>query len=139
MPRCSAKTLQNRKCKIHVKNCGDMCKIHNPPHECVICYDKIIPSRLFITSCHHYYCKNCIYEWISKNNKSCPTCRGDLTKEEILYIDPEFYRKYAKPLNIYIHSLENYIIIPPRENQREILIDLNRAINRILIQNNDLT
>ena len=51
---------------------------------CIVCLDNVIfEEDLFITKCSHSFHRNCFHIWI-KNNKSCPLCKNDFTKEEIL-------------------------------------------------------
>jgi len=47
-------------------------KINNSTNECIICYEKIKTG--IITKCNHYYCNNCIDNWLLIN-QNCPFCR----------------------------------------------------------------
>lgn len=40
---------------------------------CAICQDEIKTNMVQLKKCHHYYCKECIYEWL-KRSKKCPIC-----------------------------------------------------------------
>jgi len=53
---------------------------------CCICMDNI--TQLVITSCGHFYCKECIFNSI-KYKKQCPLCKKDLDYKNIFSIDPE--------------------------------------------------
>ncbi|KAM3423981.1 hypothetical protein BST61_g1374 [Cercospora zeina] len=48
------------------------------PDDCDICYEPMTrPTR---TACRHYYCFECLENWLLSNN-SCPTCRAQLFEE----------------------------------------------------------
>ena len=57
-----------------------VCKKHLPPDEfdlfCAICLEDCTFETLFRTKCKHSFHKECIYQWISTKNKTCPTCRS---------------------------------------------------------------
>ena len=42
--------------------------------DCSICWEKIEPNKLTISSCCHYFCSSCAYKAFSITNK-CPVCR----------------------------------------------------------------
>ena len=48
---------------------------------CMICHEE---SNV-MTSCNHFYCENCILNWLSKNSK-CPYCREELDKDDLFKI-----------------------------------------------------
>jgi len=57
--------------------------------ECAFCYERSADTVVFdcINNKYHYWCKECIFDWISKNisnrgNVSCPLCKGELNTEK---------------------------------------------------------
>ncbi len=46
--------------------------------ECGICKDKTDKNVVKIKQCNHEFCKECIKEWLTKYNISCPMCRKDV-------------------------------------------------------------
>lgn len=49
-------------------------------NECVICSETFEKCQL--TKCGHSFCEKCILDCINLNN-CCPTCKTNLTKEDI--------------------------------------------------------
>ena len=51
-------------------------RVEFPPHICAICranFDE--DNRISVLNCHHQYHSNCIREWVTTRNPTCPTCR----------------------------------------------------------------
>jgi len=50
------------------------------PSECSICQETPKYKDAVFTGCNHYYCKECLENWINAegSNKRCPTCRKDI-------------------------------------------------------------
>lgn len=47
--------------------------------ECPICYENLkINDEVYLIKCCHLFHKECLKDWIKKNNINCPTCREDL-------------------------------------------------------------
>ena len=43
-------------------------------YECPICLCEFNDSIIVRTQCNHYYHKDCLYEWLTRQS-ICPTCR----------------------------------------------------------------
>ena len=50
------------------------------PSECSICQETPKYKDAVCTGCNHYYCKECLENWMNADgsNKKCPTCRKDI-------------------------------------------------------------
>jgi hypothetical protein len=56
-------------------------KLEEPcPAECSICQETPKYKDAVCTECNHYYCKECLENWMNADgsNKKCPTCRKDI-------------------------------------------------------------
>ena len=53
--------------------------------ECPICFETIENSA--VGSCQHHFCYKCLFKWISKGGKNCPTCKEFIYK---IQLDREF-------------------------------------------------
>lgn len=56
-------------------------KLEEPcPTECSICQETPKYKDAVCTGCNHYYCKECLENWMNTegSNKKCPTCRKDI-------------------------------------------------------------
>jgi hypothetical protein len=55
---------------------------NSEPIECAICFDEIGSSNNCVTPCGHKFCFKCIVK-STKQNNSCPCCRGPLCEPSI--------------------------------------------------------
>ncbi len=55
------------------------CKISNESIFCTICQEKNTDNVML--SCNHYFCKECISQWLSKSILKCPNCGCEPTKK----------------------------------------------------------
>jgi hypothetical protein len=78
---CLSKTLSGRCCKNKKMKFSDHCMVHTKKQECIICCECI--SSFKKLNCGHYFCKDCIFNWLDTNN-SCPCCRTLITLSEYL-------------------------------------------------------
>lgn len=63
--------------KINIINDKENC-------ECGICkenYNENESIGVELIKCKHVFCKQCIYEWLTKYNVNCPICRKDVRTE----------------------------------------------------------
>jgi len=60
----------------------------NHDAECCICLDHYEPGEVICASkseeCSHVFHKECLMDWMMKNNNRCPLCRVDFMKEDDL-------------------------------------------------------
>jgi SNF2 family DNA or RNA helicase len=95
---------------------------------CCICMDNI--SQIVITSCGHFYCKECIFNSM-KYKKECPTCRAPLTTDKIYLVNkPQVEESEDKP--------KKNILVEKYGSKMGKLIELCKKItnnqkNRIII------
>ena len=77
--------------------------------ECSICFNQI--KKKIILDCNHYYCNNCISEWVKRSNY-CPMCRKKInfqlvpelipivnSRRQLIYQEenmPEYYLKFKR-------------------------------------------
>jgi len=47
---------------------------------CPICFEQI-PDLPVTLSCSHTFCTSCIYEWLDRQQKTCPVCREAIKSE----------------------------------------------------------
>jgi hypothetical protein len=78
--------------KLYVKNIIENFKNNLVKRKCSICIEKIENNNYCILRCGHYFCKECISEYISANNSinniySCPNCRDKFKTNNIYYIN----------------------------------------------------
>ena len=95
--------------------------MHIENTECPICYNIIEDNNLCITNCDHYFCLECLNEWIKINN-NCPTCRGEIISyknnnetNRLIFINnneelQDIYSNIGELENI-IHNAENNMLI----------------------------
>ena len=50
------------------------------PEDCPICIDPLSEKDTVSLSCKHSFCGKCINELVSRNCKSCPSCRGEINE-----------------------------------------------------------
>lgn len=60
------KKFQNFKCKIY--------PYYEKTEECLICLEKLIDNKIYITRCGHCYHKSCLQKYYKYSN-DCPLCR----------------------------------------------------------------
>lgn len=63
--------------------------------ECSVCFDAIghnEPDTITL-DCNHVYHIDCIFGWVHRQNRTCPTCRAHISSEQIRRIDPVFAQK----------------------------------------------
>ena len=81
---------------------------NNEPIECAICYDEIGPSNNCVTPCGHKFCFKCIVK-STKQNNSCPCCRGPLCEptieEEVVEDDDSVDEEYDEGEDEHNHTL----------------------------------
>lgn len=51
--------------------------------ECNICYSTFDEVELAITKCGHYFCYECIVDWLNDGHNKCPKCRQLIKNSEI--------------------------------------------------------
>lgn len=52
--------------------------------QCPICLEAPIENPVGTRKCTHFFCYDCIYNWLSRYNKFCPTCRQKITKSDLV-------------------------------------------------------
>lgn len=105
-----------------------------PEDECPICYCEF--DDTVITECGHYFCKECIYQTLKTQNKSCPTCRNSLnikniypvTKSNSEQID-SFVYKYGSKIGKLISICKQLITDP--ENRIIIFSQWDRLLTNV--------
>ena len=50
-------------------------QFNNCSTNCPICYNTLIPLETIRFGCNHIFCKDCIINYFSLNNRNCPLCR----------------------------------------------------------------
>ena len=78
--------------KLYVKNIIENFRNDLIKRKCSICIEKIENNNYCILRCGHYFCKDCISEYISANSSindiySCPNCRDKFKTNNIYYIN----------------------------------------------------
>ena len=78
--------------KLYVKNIIENFRNDLIKRKCSICIEKIENNNYCILRCGHYFCKDCISEYISANTSinnvySCPNCRDKFKTNNIYYIN----------------------------------------------------
>jgi hypothetical protein len=101
--------LQNKKKYVQniIQNFND-CVDKN----CSICIEKIEDDNFCILTCGHYFCKNCIVEYISVNKSpnniyNCPICRDNFTINNIYY--PNLLAS-DNNIDLYINNKLKYLL-----------------------------
>jgi len=61
-------------------------KLFSYSQECIICFEKINFPINIISCCHHFYCLNCIIQWL-KIRPTCPICRKIIYNNDINHIN----------------------------------------------------
>jgi len=79
--RCCGITLSGHRCKKTKFKKNNECLIHIPK-ECSICMNTLKKNYVKLKNCDHFFCKHCIYTWITYN-PTCPNCRKDVRYSEI--------------------------------------------------------
>lgn len=59
--------------------------------QCPICLDKLDSKNISITSCGHFFCKECIRENLRISNK-CPMCRRKINKNSLTLVSDFHYK-----------------------------------------------
>jgi hypothetical protein len=67
---------------------------NSEPIECAICFDEIGPSNNCVTPCGHKFCFKCIVK-STKQNNSCPCCRGPLCEPSTMEEEEEEEDEYS--------------------------------------------
>merc|ERR1712126_12737 len=49
---------------------------------CPVCKD-VLEDPMHLKVCEHAFCANCIREWLSSENESCPTCRTKIRLSDL--------------------------------------------------------
>lgn len=65
------------------------------PVQCGICLDNIEEECIELR-CSHKFHVNCLQPWLSRNHRSCPTCRSEITSEE--NERPQTRMRYTTPI-----------------------------------------
>lgn len=45
-------------------------------YDCNICMEE--KKNGILLNCNHIFCEDCLREWLTKNKKTCPTCRKEV-------------------------------------------------------------
>lgn len=51
---------------------------------CPICLESPMNNPVGSKKCSHSFCYDCIYNWLSRYNKLCPTCRQKINKSDLV-------------------------------------------------------
>jgi hypothetical protein len=47
---------------------------------CPICFEQV-PDIPVTLNCSHTFCTSCIYEWLDRQQRTCPVCRDEIKSE----------------------------------------------------------
>lgn len=72
---------------------------------CVICFDDIV--ALTITSCGHFFCKQCVQNAVS-SQKKCPVCRNPLTMNQLTEVLDEGQEEELEATNSMKEMIDKY-------------------------------
>lgn len=95
--------------------------------ECSICLYST-GSQVFLSECHHPFCKECISEWIRVGNTTCPNCRGSIT-------DPDYLSNNINPRCEVLQNLIRNTINYHSEELEELEESFNETIE--ILDNDD--
>lgn len=105
-----------------------------PEDECPICYCDF--DDTVITECGHYFCKECIYQTLKTQNKSCPTCRTSLNIKNIYPVNKSnseqidsFVYKYGSKIGKLISICKQ--LITDSENRIIIFSQWDRLLTNV--------
>lgn len=51
---------------------------------CPICLESPMENPVGSKKCSHSFCYDCVYNWLSRYNKFCPTCRQKINKSDLV-------------------------------------------------------
>ena len=61
----------------------------NNTDECVICYESLKDKPSNVLPCGHSFHRECIHNWLTRGNNTCPTCREPFKEENLRdYVPP---------------------------------------------------
>lgn len=81
---CKGLLRSGQNCRYRAKVDG-YCKLHQRKTEdCVICLEET--NDYVQLPCHHKFHLDCIKKWLIRDNKTCPTCRAEITQKAMRMI-----------------------------------------------------
>ncbi|EPY50316.1 ATP-dependent DNA helicase, variant [Schizosaccharomyces cryophilus OY26] len=86
--------------------------------QCIICRDII--KKGFITTCGHFYCKDCLVAWL-KHHPSCPMCKSKLTKNSAYYIGEGFDIRLRQEFVLGFPNKEKDLEVMDEETLKQIV------------------
>ena len=108
-------------------------------NKCPICLKIINLPNSVKTSCNHYFCSNCFFQWIYEE-KTCPCCRKQLIKNltEDEEADLEWIRRRYVELDTECYSLAE-IISKQNEEISSLKLEISKYKKNIINKQNLLS
>ena len=112
---CQSLTIKGEPCRARPKSGHCFCGHHIKQEHCAICLtDKPIKYSLKLKNCGHTFCKECLHEWESYDNNTCPCCRTIIMHDlddccMVIYKLVKEYVHEQKTNDLYtqVHKMDN--------------------------------
>ena len=109
---------------------------NNQDNECPICLNIIEENDLCITNCDHFFCLECLNQWIKINN-NCPTCREEIISyknnnetNRLIFINNNEELLNIGELENIIYNAENNMLI---NYKNKILLKITSTLSIIFL------